>query len=621
MNAYSAEELEAAAREVREYIVSKRAGKPMNSSHDFDIFRRTFTKFNHIWVNVKPKPMCERFPNIIRWEAKVAPGINHIHAVSNGNIAQSTQSAPLPTPPPTNIAPISKPTSSIAGVATWASKAAANATPAPPRAVEDALKSVFNCNDEDLHPNILQFRDKLIEEGWPEKQGCSVQEFKWGYDILARHTMRLSGVLATSPNSVNYIVMRDIILSLLDEHPDEELREELSQVEIHTFLFKNPAHCPEALCYFTLVHLCSTEITDSLFNYLVEEAIPNKRLRLGGVVVTIDYSKGTCPWKPHQESINCIADMVKERRTQARKRLGATLPKPVSSSRLAPSPGKPETAPNPPVAAMANMSLSTPPPGISPPPPPPTAEDLADLIPAPHGHLEHGLASPVINPVRLMMLSQERYMLFEQLKMAVADVSSDKSKTAWFFETTEQGSFVCYKHSRFLLGSGSEAKVYLGGFLEGLHGSDERDVIRQHFTLFARPVAVKQYHTKESQLDPSTVRILPRGMDGILTYLASFEAHDELYTVQELGLVSLSDRVISEATFDERLTMIRGACLAIRELHRRSGGAIVHRDIRMGNFMLTDNGRIKTCDFGISRVLPDAKKTLLAFGNALSPLA
>ncbi|RYG64078.1 protein kinase family protein, partial [archaeon] len=247
-------------------------------------------------------------------------------------------------------------------------------------------------------------------------------------------------------------------------------------------------------------------------------------------------------------------------------------------------------------------------------------EDLADLIPAPYGHLEHGLASPVINPVRLMMLSQERYLLFEQLKMAIADTSSDKTKTAWFFETTEQGSFVCYKHSRFLLGAGSEAKVYLGGFLEGLHGSDERDVIRQHFSLYARPVAIKQFHTKDSQLESSTVRVLPRGVDGILTYLANFEAHDDLYTVQELGLVSLSDRIISEATFEERLTMIRGACLAIRELHRRSGGAIVHRDIRMGNFMLTDNGRIKTCDFGISRVLPDAKKTVLAFGNALSPL-
>ncbi|RYH09392.1 hypothetical protein EON65_40160, partial [archaeon] len=58
-------------------------------------------------------------------------------------------------------------------------------------------------------------------------------------------------------------------------------------------------------------------------------------------MVTIDYSKGTCPWKPHQESINCISDMVKERRTQARKRL-ASMTKPLSSSRLAPSPGKPE---------------------------------------------------------------------------------------------------------------------------------------------------------------------------------------------------------------------------------------------------------------------------------------
>ncbi|RYH09393.1 hypothetical protein EON65_40165 [archaeon] len=287
MNAYGADELEAAAREVREYIIAKRGGKPMNSSHDFDIFRRTFTKFNSIWVNIKPKPMCERFPNIIRWEAKVAPGINHIHAVSNGNVAHSTQSTPLVTPSPANPAPASKPVSSIAGVATWASKAAAAVTPPPPRAIEDTLKSVFTCNDDDLHPNILQFRDKLIEEGWPEKQGCSAQEFKWGYDILARHTMRLAGVLATSPNSVNYIAMRDIILNLLDEHPEEEMREELSQVEVHTFLFKNPTHCPEALCYFTLVHLCSVEITDSLFNYLVEEAIPNKRLRLGKLIIHI----------------------------------------------------------------------------------------------------------------------------------------------------------------------------------------------------------------------------------------------------------------------------------------------------------------------------------------------
>ncbi|RYG64810.1 protein kinase family protein, partial [archaeon] len=238
-------------------------------------------------------------------------------------------------------------------------------------------------------------------------------------------------------------------------------------------------------------------------------------------------------------------------------------------------------------------------------PPPPLPTDLGELVPPPYGFLEHGLASPVVEFAKLLGHSQERRYLFEQLKGMIADTSSDRARTAWFFETIEDSTFVIYKHSKLLLNTSSDAKVYLGGCLMGEYASHERDMIRSYFAYYAQPVAIKQYFEKESKIEINPFHMLPRGTDGIINYMASFDVGGvEMYTVQELGLVSV-DKMLPELSLEEQLKMVRGACLSIRELHKRPGGPIVHRDIRTPNFLLSDTGCIKVCDFGISRILPD----------------
>ncbi|RYH13924.1 hypothetical protein EON65_34500, partial [archaeon] len=248
----------------------------------------------------------------------------------------------------------------------------------------------------------------------------------------------------------------------------------------------------------------------------------------------------------------------------------------------------------------------------------PRAEDMAKLTPEPYGYLEDDLASPVVDQTSLAAKARERADLFDQLKVKVTDSSNPVAKACLSYVMLDEGTFVLYKHSMFLLGNGSEASVYLGGYLAGEHASDDLDLVRSNFAHHAQPVAIKHYNSFDNKIEINTFRRLPREVDGIINYLASFDVGGvELYTVQELGLVSL-DKVLRSASLQDRLKMVRGACLAVRELHRRSGGPIVHRDIRMPNFLLTDTGCIKICDFGISRILGDAKKTMRTQGRSMA---
>ncbi|RYG64441.1 hypothetical protein EON64_13990, partial [archaeon] len=233
-----------------------------------------------------------------------------------------------------------------------------------------------------------------------------------------------------------------------------------------------------------------------------------------------------------------------------------------------------------------------------------------NLIPNPYGYLEYGLASPVVDPSKLASLAQERGELFDQFKCMIADTSNDRARTAWFFETIDHSTFVCYKHSKLLLGTSRDAKVYLGGYLAGQHASDDRDVVRQRFAQHAQPVAIKQFFEPDTLIEISGIPTSAANLAGTIKHLARFEVGGvEQYSVQELGLVSL-DKIFADVSFEERLKTARGVCLAVRELHEYSGGPIVHRDIRLSNILLLGNGCFKMGDSNISRTLSDPKHAL-----------
>ena len=51
------------------------------------------------------------------------------------------------------------------------------------------------------------------------------------------------------------------------------------------------------------------------------------------------------------------------------------------------------------------------------------------------------------------------------------------------------------------------------------------------------------------------------------------------------------------------LAVMKSVCSAVAYAH---DCAVIHRDIKPGNVLLTSSGAVKLCDFGLSRRLPDA---------------
>ena len=168
----------------------------------------------------------------------------------------------------------------------------------------------------------------------------------------------------------------------------------------------------------------------------------------------------------------------------------------------------------------------------------------------------------------------------------------------------EEDIFVFKRDACFQLGFGSEAKVYLGGHIEVQNPADrDMESIKRNFRTTAKRVAIKKYFNMGgSKLEIATFRKISHNSDGIVNYIDHFCLDDEMYAVQELGLTTIHalERTLS---FEEKMRVVRAACLALRELHLRSSGAIVHRDFRAPNVLITSNGTLKICDFGISRVL------------------
>ena len=63
----------------------------------------------------------------------------------------------------------------------------------------------------------------------------------------------------------------------------------------------------------------------------------------------------------------------------------------------------------------------------------------------------------------------------------------------------------------------------------------------------------------------------------------------------------------SPVPIDEAIEIITGVLSALQYSHTHG---LVHRDIKPGNIMLTNTGKIKVMDFGIARALTDSQATM-----------
>ena len=106
---------------------------------------------------------------------------------------------------------------------------------------------------------------------------------------------------------------------------------------------------------------------------------------------------------------------------------------------------------------------------------------------------------------------------------------------------------------------------------------------------------------------PTIVRVFDAGED--VEVGADGHEHPVPYIVMELVHGKLLKDVIAAGPvpIDESLRYVDGILEAL-EYSQRAG--VVHRDIKPGNVMITDSGRIKVMDFGIARAVSDSSSTV-----------
>lgn len=421
------------------------------------------------------------------------------------------------------------------------------------------------------------------------------ENFDWGYNYLAHVSARLSGLRSTT--SANYYDVIQKIRQLLSDKSEEFRRGIESETTIlNCVVFKNSVYL-DALCIFTLVCISDDALTMEMFNYLVRVAIPSGLLSVGGSILGVRNYPAT----PHTDTLRLISTLARYKRSND------------DASTSATSDGADQSQPTTPITPSTEHCLAY----AGPSPQTLQLPAVAPSNPRPFGELQYGLASVVVSVGKLDGLKDSLDGKFARLKMLVSRNSQ------LIIKSTAVGIFVFVQKPEYRIGSGGQAKVYIGGFIDNVDGAHSDadldsdivldDELRELFDKRAQPVAIKRYNVS-SDMEVHAFTSMKRNVAGIINYIDSFEIDDTFFIVQELGLISM-EKALNEGglldDMDARLRIARAACLAVRELHEHKGGAILHRDIRLPNFLLTDQGLLKICDFGLSRVLPDNMTTLL----------
>ncbi|KAJ3669380.1 hypothetical protein LUZ60_011330 [Juncus effusus] len=145
--------------------------------------------------------------------------------------------------------------------------------------------------------------------------------------------------------------------------------------------------------------------------------------------------------------------------------------------------------------------------------------------------------------------------------------------------------------SRLLLGEGGAGKVYLGKLPS------------------EQPVAIKRiYREKKISEFYQEIEVLAKLRHKNLTTLIGYcldnrENHALVYEHMQGG--NLSHALFhGDLTWRRRLQIGADVAEGLVYLHEFPGGAIVHRDVKPTNILLSENGVAKLSDFGVSRIVP-----------------
>ena len=151
-----------------------------------------------------------------------------------------------------------------------------------------------------------------------------------------------------------------------------------------------------------------------------------------------------------------------------------------------------------------------------------------------------------------------------------------------------------------MIGTGGMADVYIAEDLR-LHRKVAVKILRSDL---ARDPAFVGRFKKEALAagglnNPGIVAVFDSGEDGPNSYIVM-----ELVKGHTLRQVLQSDAEISQ---DEAVQIVTEILEALEYSHAQG---IIHRDIKPGNIMITDSGKVKVMDFGIARALDDIGATM-----------
>ena len=151
-----------------------------------------------------------------------------------------------------------------------------------------------------------------------------------------------------------------------------------------------------------------------------------------------------------------------------------------------------------------------------------------------------------------------------------------------------------------MIGTGGMADVYIAEDLR-LHRKVAVKILRSDL---ARDPAFVARFKKEALAagglnNPGIVAVFDSGEDGSSSYIVM-----ELVKGHTLRQVLQSDTKISQ---DEAVQIVTEILEALEYSHEQG---IIHRDIKPGNIMITDSGKVKVMDFGIARALDDIGATM-----------
>ena len=158
-----------------------------------------------------------------------------------------------------------------------------------------------------------------------------------------------------------------------------------------------------------------------------------------------------------------------------------------------------------------------------------------------------------------------------------------------------------------MIGTGGMADVYIAEDLR-LHRKVAVKILRSDL---ARDPAFVSRFKKEALAagglnNPGIVAVFDSGEDGADSYIVM-----ELVKGHTLRQVLQSDAVISQ---DEAVSIVTEILEALEYSHDQG---IIHRDIKPGNIMITDSGKVKVMDFGIARALDDIGATMTNTWNVV----